>query len=409
MKFSYLATTASGKKQKGKIEALDIREATRILFNKGLYLKKISPTGFGRLFLSRGLSWGRVSATEKLLFIKHLLAMTKAGISLVEALEVISEQTASKKFKKIVLDLKEGIIAGQRLSFVLAKYQKIFNPLFINIIKVGEESGTLQENLEYLASDLENRLDLQRKIKSAALYPMIIIGATFGLGLILAYFVLPKITRLFKTLKFELPLTTKILLKVAAVMDQYGTIILGGVILGIILGKIILTSKPVRPIWHWLILKFPLIGKITRNYNLALISRTFSILLKSGLPVDYALNITADTISNYIYRKKLKSSISLVQKGEKISEILARVKQSKHKPFFPLLATKMINVGETTGQLQDSLEYLAKYYEKEVDLATKNLSNIIEPILLLAVGLIVAFIAISIITPIYQVTSGFGR
>ena len=232
MKFNYLAFNAGNKIQKGVIEAANLKEATKLLIGQGWYIKKINArSGFKIGFFD--FSVGRVSLLDKVLLVKHLATMIKSGISLNEALEVIGQQTTSKKFSRIINTVLAKVKTGQSLATALAKFPKSFDPLIVNIIQVGEESGTLEANLEYLANELEDRLELRRNIKAAAFYPAIILTATFGLGLVLAYFVLPKITRLFQTLSFELPWTTRLLLWVAAVMDRYGLFIILGLIGGL--------------------------------------------------------------------------------------------------------------------------------------------------------------------------------
>jgi len=346
---------------------------------------------------------------DKLLFTKHLSTMIKSGITISEALQVISDQASSRKFKRIIYNIDNQIRKGQRLSTALSSFPSVFDTLFINIVNVGEESGTLVENLEYLSSDLEEKYNLKKAIKAAAFYPSIVLSATFGLVLLLAYFVLPKITKLFKTLKFELPLTTKILLFTADLFENYGNIIIAIAIVTPFIIYFITRLKFIKPLWHWLLLKLPVIGKIISNYNLAIITRTINILLKSGIPVDRSLTITAETVNNKIYSQKLTQSIVEVQEGKRFSKVLQSLRQSKRKPLFPLLVIKMLGVGEKSGQLEESAAYLARYYEKEVGGATKNLTVILEPILLVVIGLIVGFVAISIITPIYQITGQFGR
>lgn len=408
MKFNYKVYNSKNKNEKGIIEAGNLREATQLLIDKGWYIKKISPRGKVRTGFAE-FSIGRVTLIDKVLFVKHLSTMIKSGIDISEALEVIADQSSSPKFKKVVRSIVDKVKKGQNLANALAKHPKVFDPLIINIISVGEESGTLEENLDYLARELEDRLELRRKIKAASFYPAIILTATFGLGLVLSYFVLPKITRLFDTLSFELPLSTKILLWMADVMDNYGLFVIGGVIFVAIAFKFIISVKFVKPVWHRLLIKMPIIGNIIINYNLALMNRTLGTLLKTGLTIDNALTITSDTLSNHVYKSKLNKALPQVQKGKRLSDVLAAFKQSKRKPLFPLLVTKMIGVGERSGRLDESLTYLADYFEKEVDNTTKNLTTTIEPILLLIVGLLVGFVAVSVISPIYQVTGQFNR
>jgi len=303
----------------------------------------------------------------------------------------------------------EKVKSGQSLGNALSRFPKTFDPLFFNVIKIGEESGTLEENLEYLSIVLNDRLELKRNIQAASFYPAIVLTAVFGLGFVLAYFVLPKITQLFKTLNFELPLSTKILLWLAAMMENYGLIILFGILAGLIVLRILILTKTIKPIWHWFLLRLPIIGNIMINYNLVQINRTLGALLKSGLTIDQAIKVAAETTANLVYRRRLQKVLPEIQKGRTLSDSLAETNQSSGKPLFPLLVTKMIGVGEKSGRLDESLTDLAEYFEKELENTTKNLTTVLEPLLLLLVGLVVGFVAVSVIAPIYQITGKFGR
>ncbi|MBI3290826.1 type II secretion system F family protein [Candidatus Falkowbacteria bacterium] len=406
MKFKYIAFDSSNRTQKGKIEAPNLKEATKLLLDQGWYIKKINTWSGFKANLA-DLSFGGVSLTDKALFVRHLGTMIKSGININEALEVIADQASSPKFKRILNDILDKIKTGQSLARALSHHKRVFDPFFVNIIKVGEESGTLEENLDYLADEMEDRIELKRNIRTASFYPAIVFSATIGLGIVLAYFVLPKITRLFSTLNFELPITTKILLGFASAMDKFGVFIVAGSFIFLVAVRILISLKPVKPYWHLFLIKLPIVGGLLINYNLVLFSRTLNILLKSGLTIDQALMISIETTSNVVYRKKLKIILPKIQKGKNIADVLTSFKQSKRNPLFPLIVIKMIGVGERSGNLAESLKYLADYFQKEVDHSTKNLTTVLEPILLLTVGLIVGFVAISVIAPIYQVTGQF--
>lgn len=409
MKFNYVIFNKNNKTEKGVIEAESLSQATKLLISNGWYIKKITPQGKGLNIPLSSLSFGRVGLIDKVLLVKHLSTMIGSGISINEALEVIVDQSTSSKFRNVITQVRKKIVAGQTLGDALAGYPKIFDPLFVNIIRVGERSGTLEKNLDYLANELEARLDLKRKIKAASFYPMIIFAATFGLGLVLSYFVLPKITKLFDSLQVDLPLSTKLLLDFSALMESHGGLIILGVIGFVIAFKFLVSQSFTKPVWHRFILSLPVAGGVIINYNLVMISRTLSILLRSGLTIDDAITISINTTLNEVYKKKLKLILPQIQKGKNLSDALSSFKQSKRKPLFSLLMIKMLGVGEKSGKLDESLLYLSEYYDKEVDNTTKSLTTVLEPFLLLFVGLIVGFIAISVISPIYEVTGKFNR
>ncbi len=275
------------------------------------------------------------------------------------------------------------------------------------MVKVGETGGALENTLIHLSLQMEKDYDLKKKIKGAMLYPMIILIATMALGSAMAIFILPKLTKLFQTFKVTLPLSTRILLWVSNLFQNYGFYIIGGFIILIFLLWYIVRSNFARLPTSRLILSLPIIGKISQNVNLARFNRILGTLLKSGVPVVEALSITANTLGNEVYKKRLLSVSEKVKKGIPISQVLK--KESKHSDSFPQLVSRMIGVGEKTGKLDETLIYLAKFYEKEVDNTTKNLSVILEPILLILIGLVVALVAIAIISPIYKLSGSLRK
>ena len=345
--------------------------------------------------------FGQVSLSDQVLFTKHLSIMIKAGLSLKESVETIKDQTSSKKFREILDDLTNRLDNGESLGESLAKHPRIFSNLFINMIRLGEESGTLEGNLEHLTLQLEKSNDLRKKIKSAMIYPIFILVAALGLGAALVFFVLPKLLPLFKSFDIELPLPTRILLGISEAFQNYGIFILIGVVFLSAIIILISRIKAVKKFNARLLISLPIIGPISRNTNLIQFSRTLGTLLKSGVSIITALDITANTLPNLIYQEVLKETSIKVQRGESLENYL-----HLNPKLFPPTVSRMVAVGEKTGNLEETLLYLAEFYEKEVDNTTKNLSSILEPILLIFIGIVVGFVAISIIMPIYQITSG---
>jgi len=349
------------------------------------------------------ISIGGVNAEQKAILARHLSVMLKSGLTIVEAIEITSEQI-SGKLKRVLRGLLKALQSGQSLADAMARYPKTFSEMFINIVKAGEKSGTLEENLTNLAEQLEKDRELRAKIKGAMLYPTVVLIAAFGLGLAMAFFVLPKITPLFEGLKMDLPFTTRWLISFSHIIRENTLALFGGIIgvIGFLLWLI--KRKFSQPATHWLLLKLPLIGKIVYQTNLARFCRSLGTLLKSGLNIDEAIEITSKTVTNYYYKKALTQVSCTVKKGTKLSEQL-----EQYPKLFPKLTTRMISVGEKSGKLEESLLFLAHFYEVEVDNTTKSLSTAIEPALLIFIGLVVAFLALSIITPIYKITGNVRR
>ncbi len=341
-----------------------------------------------------------VSFQEKLLFTKHLATMIHAGIPMAEALQTLLEQTNSKSMKNILSTVIEQIKNGKSLTDALSEYPKVFDLFYTSLVQIGEKSGTLEESLDFLAKQLGKDYALRKKIQGALLYPGLVFFSTAIMGGFISLFVLPQLVDFFDAFDFPLPLPTKILLFVANVMKDYGIVIFAGIGLFFFGLSLFVKLKPIKPYWHAFLLKIPMIGKLIAYGQLARFTRNFGILLQSGLPVDQSLEITSKTMSNITYSQVILKLSQSLKKGESLHTTLHEKKISS----IPPLVAKMIGVGEKTGNLDTSLLYLGNFYEDEIDEISKNLSTILEPILLLGIGLVVGFVALAIIGPIYELT-----
>lgn len=350
-------------------------------------------------------SYSGFSIKQKTFFAKRLSFLIKSGVPLLESIQFIKDQAKSKSeikvFDKIITDISNG----QTLAMSLSHFRKLFGNFVINIIKAGESSGTLAQNLEYLALELKNKEILRKKIMSSFLYPIIILIATIGITLFLTVYIFPKILPIFQNMQIKLPLSTRIVIFTIDVFHAYGIYILIGFFLLTIGAIFCIKYLPkVHFFYDGFILRIPFIGKIIKNYNLTNSNRTLGLLLKSNVSLSSALLITADTTSNICYKEAWENLSRNVTKGKKMSAIM-----NLYPALFPPITGHMIAVGEKSGNLSDTLTYLSQLYESEFEDMTKNLSNIIEPILMVIMGLMVGFIAISVITPIYDITSNLKR
>lgn len=402
MLFKYVVTTKDEKVKRGEIEAPD--KATAILeLKKQNYLvvrvdKKTKKE-------AKELSFGGVKFIDKVLVARHLAIMIKSGVSMAEALDILVDQSNSPKLKAILKTVYSDVISGHTLSSSLAKHKKVFSELFINMVNIGETSGTLAETLEFLALEMEKSYELKKKIKSASIYPSIVLIATLGLAFVLVYFILPKMIRLFETLTVELPASTKLLIAIANGFQNHGLLILIIIIIVITISTYLLKKEYVKKYTHKLLLMTPVFGHISQQVNLANFCRTLGTLLKSGVQVTEALRITAGILNNRVYRSDIMKLADEVTRGLSLSEALS----TRSTKLFPKMSTRLLQVGEKTGELENSLIYLGDFFGKEVDNITKNLSNILEPLLLIVMGLMVGFVAISIIQPVYQISGGLRK
>lgn len=347
----------------------------------------------------------RVTLLDKMLFTKHLGVMLKSGIPISEAISSLKDQTSNPTFRKILEEVNLDVNNGKSLEKALQKHGDTFDALYLGLISTGEKSGNLDTNLDFLAIQLKKAYDFNKKVAGATLYPKIVLAATIIMGGSIAIFVMPQLTDLFVSLDVELPLSTKILLFFSNAMKNYGVLILSGLgILGVLV-SLLLKTPFIKPIYHKLLLLFPVIGPLNKSFELTNIFRNLGIMLKSGLTITTALETQFQATENLVYKDYLARFLKAVEKGKKLSDEL----NSARFKFIPSIATKMIAVGEQTGKLDETLLYLGDFFEEEADDIAKNLSNTLEPILLLIIGAVVGFVAMAIISPIYQLSAGIKK
>lgn len=347
----------------------------------------------------------RITLLDKMLFTKHLAVMLKSGITVSEAVDSLKDQTNNAAFRVVLEEVFKDVSNGQSLEKALSKHKNVFDSLYLSLISAGEKSGNLDSNLEYLSTQLKKNYELNKKIAGATLYPKIVLTATLIVGTSLSIFVLPQLVPLFTSLDVKLPITTKILLFLANTMKSYGLFIGGGLVALIVLISFLLKTALVKPFYHKFQLSMPIFGNLTKNFELTNICRNLGIMLKSGLTITAALETQHDSTENLVFKGYLKRLLEAVEKGKKLS---SEMTSTKFK-FMPPIAAKMIKVGEETGKLDEVLLYLGDFFEEEADDLARNLSNTLEPILLLVIGAVVGFVALSIISPIYQLSSGIKR
>ena len=345
-------------------------------------------------------SASRMSIKEQTFFVKRLAFLIKANISILEGLHMVKEQTRSKGHSSIVGKVIEDVANGQSLAKSLGKFPNVFGEFGINLIKVGESSGTLSQNLEYLADELKKRSTLQKKVRGAFIYPGVITVATIGITAFLMLYLFPKIMPIFSSLHAELPLSTKIVIAVSTFLQHWWwVVILAVAVFAVTFVFTLRKSKWFQYQFDYWIMRIPALGSMILHYNLANMCRTLGLLLKSGITLSEALPLTADTTKNLVYKYEMRHLADGVNRGERMSLYL-----KKNRTLFPDVLTQLIAVGEHTGNLSNTLVYLSELYDAEVEDFTKNISTLIEPVMMVVMGVLVGFIAVSIITPIYGIT-----
>jgi len=346
---------------------------------------------------TRRAIFGGISLKDKMMFARHLSVMLGSGLSLPRALNIISNQTKNKKFKAVLEGLEKEVKMGNPLADSLEK-QAVFDELSVNMIKVGEVGGNLEEVLKTLADQLEKEHNLMSRVKGAMYYPSVILIVMFGVGIAMMTFVVPKLTTIFQDIKTPLPLSTRLIITVSDFMANNQIIV--GLSVFAIVGIVIVFFKSSfgKKIVGTVSAGLPIIKNVIIKLNNARFARIYSSLTKSGVSVVESLKIISHTLTNVKYRNAFAAISEEVQKGKPLHEELG-----KYPHLFPILTVQMVDVGEETGKTVEVLENLAAFFEEEVDQITKNLSSIIEPVLMVIIGIAVGFFAISMILPMYSI------
>jgi len=345
------------------------------------------------------LRLSRVPLKEKLFFVRHLSIMLKAGISLSIGLYTLAAQTEHKYFAFVLKSIAAKVEKGTSFTDSLKTFPKIFSEMFISMVEAGEISSKLENVLNELYVQMKKEHTLIAKVKGALTYPAVIMIAMVGIGTFMLVFVVPKITAIFKEMSVDLPLPTKILIKTSEFIARHGLITGLSFILSIIVAVKILRTSWGKYALHTILLKMPVFGPIVKKINLARFARNISSLLKTDIMIIKSFQITANVIGNIHYRQAINNMCGVLKKGDSIA---SAVKQ--YPTLFPPIVSQMVAIGEETGELDNILIELAEFYEEEVNQVMDNLPAIIEPLLILILGVGVGGVAVAIILPMYKIT-----
>jgi type IV pilus assembly protein PilC len=402
-KYFYTAKSLKGESKTGTLEAKDVHQLAKKLREQGFILIKAetkTEIAKKRKF-EISLPFGGVSLTEKIFFTRNLRVMLASGLSLPRALHILAGQSKSKKLENALLGVREEIAKGKSFSAALSKHPDIFSELFLSMVKIGEEAGTLEEVLKTLSQQIEREHELSSKIKGAMIYPAVIICAMLGIGLMMLIMVVPQLAETFEELGIELPVTTKLIIGLGTfLVEKWYLVILILVFLVFIFWRLLKTKKG-KATLDALLLRVPIISPIVRKTNSASMIRTLSSLISSGVPIVRSLEVVSGTLGNVYFKESVREAAKKVRKGEKLSEAL-----KPYQNIYPLIVVQMIAVGEETGETSNILAQLATFFEEEVGRATENLTSVIEPVLMLIIGAAVGFFAISMIQPMYSMLGG---
>lgn len=341
--------------------------------------------------------FGGIKIHEKIIFAKNLSSMLDAGLSLARSLTVISKQSKNKKFVAIINTILEDISKGKTLADALAAHNKVFPGLFISMVRAGEQSGSLSDSLKSVGIQMDRMYTLQRKVKGAMVYPTVIFIVMIAIAILMLVFIVPTLTSTFTEMNVSLPASTKMIMATSDFMRHHYILFI--VVIVILISGIYsgMKTKKGKRLWDLTVLKIPMIGGMVKEVNAARTGRTLASLLSAGVDVVGSLKITEEVLQNSYYKEIVAKGQEMVQKGEPMSKVFL-----DNEKFYPVFVGEMMSVGEETGKVADMLKGVAQYYEDEVEQKTKDMSSVIEPFLMVIIGIAVGFFAISMIMPMYS-------
>lgn len=397
-KYIYTARSYQGESKGGELTAKDERSLVEQLKSENFFVTSLKVIDEGKTrpginFLNRFVS---VPLKEKMIFARNLSVMVASGVTVSRAVNNLSLQTQNKAFRKILLNIYNELQSGKQLSDGLAQYPGVFNELFVNMVRVGEAGGSLEEVLEIVANQLEKDNEILSQVRGAMIYPAVILTAMLGIGVIMLTYVLPKILGVFKDMKVELPPTTQAIIAMSDFFQAHGFLTALLFVGSLVSTKLFLQTEIGKKSLSFLTIHLPAIKNIIIKVNCARFARVYSSLLRSGVSSVDSLKIVSNTLSNYYFKRAMLDSVEKIQKGTNLSKIIAEY------PIFPILVPQMLEVGEETGKTDTVLSKLADFYEKEVSQITKNMSSIIEPVLMILIGSAVGVFAVSMLQPMYS-------
>lgn len=402
MKFKYKAKDREGKVKSGIVMAADQTRAEQLLADNNLTILSLDEQREN--LLSKINPFGKsVASKDMVLFSRQLATLISARVPILQSLRILQEQESSKYLVEIIGNLIAAVENGESLSLAMARYENVFSSVYTSLVRSGETSGSLDKALTYLAEQLEKDYELKSKVKGAMTYPAFVLVALLVVGILMFKFVLPKLTSVLEEQGGELPAVSKGLIAFTHFFDQYWWLVIVGLIALVMGIKFFISTTIGRYEWDKLKIQLPILGPISKKIYLARFARNLSTLVVGGIPIIKALQIVAEVINNQIYRDILYSTVTKVTAGQPISEGI-----SQYPEHFPVIVSQMVRVGEQTAQLDDIMAKLAFFYEKEVDAQISTLTTLLEPIIMVILGVGVGLLVAGVLLPIYNMASTAG-
>ncbi|MFZ5391069.1 MAG: type II secretion system F family protein [Patescibacteria group bacterium] len=399
--YEYKAKNLKGHLISGTVEAANETNALEILADRHFtpfYLKEMS----SHRWMDIGFKlFNRIKAKDLVIFSRQLAVMTAATVPLVESLRILVKQTENEALRVVVSDVADEVEGGAKLSAALGKYPNTFSDFYINMVKSGETSGRLDDTLNYLADEAEKNYDLMSKIKGAMTYPAFIIVGLVIVGFVMMIFVVPKLTSILQESQTALPFSTRLLIGTSGFLQTRWwllLIILAGLV---VLFRLATQTGTGRMVWHRFQLRLPVIGQLFKKIYLVRFTRSLGTLLQGGVPLTRSLAVVADVVGNEVFKEMIRSTIKEVEEGNSISTIFLE------SNIVPAMVSQMMVVGEKTGRLEEILQRLSNFYGREVENQVTNLVTLVEPLIMIILGLAVGLMVSAIILPLYNLAGSF--
>ena len=398
MKFIFKAKNNTGELREGLVEAMSWEAAAQILEKNELTpitIKEQEQTSVVLKSFHKILDG--VSQKELMVFFRQLATLIEARVPIVSSLNTIGDQSENRYLRIITKEISDDIKDGMPFSEALDKHRDIFSPMTINMIRAGEVSGSLQKSVTFVAENIEKNYQLSAKIKGALYYPMFVLGVAFIVGFLVVTFILPKITALIKDLNVPIPWYTSALIQLGDFMNQYWWAVILILIAAIGAFVYYIRTEAGQHEWEVILLKLPVVGTLARNIYITRFSENLSALLNGGIPIVHALLIVSEVIGNTVFKGIIMKAAEEVKTGNVMSSVFLRT------PEIPSIVAQMVRIGEETGTLSQVLKSIGVFYNQEVELTTKNLTSLIEPLLIVGLGIGVGILVVGVLMPIYNI------
>lgn len=404
MKFIFEAKDGNGNVKKGTVEAISREGAVQVLNSGGLTPILIEREGEKKdLLKSVEKMLEGVSQRELAVFFRQFSTLIEAKVSIVSALEAIGNQTENKYLQSVLKEIMNDVQDGVPLSDALAKHNSVFTTLAVQMVRAGEVSGNLQRSVSFLADNTEKNYELNARIRSALSYPAFVTGAAVIIGFVVFTVVLPKLTSIFTEMKVEIPWYTKVLMDLGSFMQNFWWVVLF-LILSLVGGAVYyVKTEEGHKEWDRIKLRIPVIGTLLRYVYISRFAENLSVLLSGGIPIVRALIIVSDVVDNVQYKEVILRAAEEVKTGGSMSKVFARSQE------FPAIVAHMIKIGEDAGKMSEVLKNVADFYDKEADRITRNLTALLEPMMIVFLGVGVAIIVFAVLVPIYNITGTMGN